>query len=137
MTGSPPATAAPVHRDTQEQGEHPFIADEGNGLKELWQEAVQLDKDYEKLQQAVRDGRRTFPQDLDNPVKVSIADCSLDSGGRLTFRNRIWVPNHEPLRTKIVQLLHNSLLSIHPGRQGTVALVARAFFWPNFMAYVQ
>ena len=53
MTGSPPATAAPVHRDTQEQGEHPFMADEGNGLKELWQEAVQLDKDYEKLQQAV------------------------------------------------------------------------------------
>ena len=56
MTGSPPATAAPVHRDTQEQGEHPFMADEGNGLKELWQEAVQLDKDYEKLQQAVQDG---------------------------------------------------------------------------------
>ena len=137
MTGSPPATAAPVHRDTQEQGEHPFMVDEGNSLKELWQEAVQLDKDYEKLQQAVRDGRRTFPQDLDNPVKVSITDCSLDSGGRLTFYNQIWVPNHEPLWMKIVQLSHDSLLLIHPGRQGTVTLIACAFFWPNFMAFVQ
>jgi len=73
------------------------MADEGNGLKELWQEAVQLDKDYEKLQQAVQDGRRMFPQDLDNLVKVSITDYSLDSGGRLTFHNQIWVPNHKPL----------------------------------------
>ena len=32
------------------------MVDKGNGLKELWQEAVQLDKDYEKLQQAVQDG---------------------------------------------------------------------------------
>src|SRR6266496_437589 len=78
-----------------------------------------------------------FPQDLDNLVKVSITDYSLDSGGHLTFHNWIWVPNHEPLWMKIVQLSHDSLLSIHPGRQGTVTLIARAFFWPNFMAFVQ
>src|SRR5436190_20437815 len=40
MAGSSPAIAAPAHRDTQEQGEHPFMADESNSLKELWQEAI-------------------------------------------------------------------------------------------------
>lgn len=106
-------------------------------LRQLWQEAKLADPDQERLVEAVREGRRTLPSNLDEPVKLSIADCSLNDQGELLFRGRRWVPNHEPLRTKLIQALHDSTLTAHPGRNGTVALVARQFFWPNFVSDVR
>jgi len=47
------------------------------------------------------------------------------------FRERLWVPEMELLRTKIIQDIHDSRACGHPGRDNTGAIIARQFFWPN------
>ena len=45
------------------------------------------------------------------------------------FRNRLWVPKR--LRTGLVQATHDSLVHVHPGREGLYAILARQYFWPR------
>lgn len=140
--------AMPAHSTTQSGGQQPSQEQtnhtqrvpavlNNNEIQQLWRDALQQDTDYERLSQAVREGRRTFPADLTVPVKVSISDCSMDNQGALLFRKRHWVPNCEPLRTKIIQAMHDSTLTAHPGRTGTVQIVGRHFFWPNFITDIR
>ena len=85
----------------------------------------------------VRRGDRVFPADLVLPVKVLVLDCVLDDNGYLRFRGRLWVPDYEPLRTAIIQELYNSALTGHPGKNGTIIVVSRDFFWPNLQITVK
>lgn len=106
-------------------------------LRKLWEEGRAQDKDFKQLTNAIRQGERVFPANLSSPVKVSVSDCTIDENGYLRFRGRLWVPNYEPLRTAIVQELHDSVLTGHPGKNGTIAVVSRDFFWPNLQATVK
>jgi hypothetical protein len=106
-------------------------------LRRLWDEGKAQDKDFEQLVAVVRQGKRVFPTDLASPVKVSVADCTIDDNGYLRFRGRLWVPNYEPLRTAIIQELHDSVLTGHPGKNGTITVVSREFFWPNLQTTVK
>ncbi|KAJ6436495.1 retrovirus polyprotein [Purpureocillium lavendulum] len=58
-------------------------------------------------------------------------ECSIDAGQRLWGRERIWVPNYEPLRTRLMQETHDSALAGHPGRDMLKSLLARRFYWPG------
>ena len=98
-------------------------------IEEQWNEAKEHDEALAKLTTAVREGQRTFP--AGTGVKVSISECSLNTKGELLFRDRRWVPDSEPLRTRILQEIHDSALTGHPGRESMYALLARQFFWPN------
>ena len=75
----------------------------------LWIQAKAYDDSYSRIKQAVADNLRTFPRDLG--LKVTIADCKIDEQGHLLHRDRQWVPDYEPLRTKIIQQCHDSMLS--------------------------
>jgi RNase H-like domain found in reverse transcriptase/Reverse transcriptase (RNA-dependent DNA polymerase)/Integrase zinc binding domain/Chromo (CHRromatin Organisation MOdifier) domain len=106
-------------------------------MLQLWEEGKRIDVDHEVLIKAVRDGKRTFSSDLEEPVKVSIADCTLTTDGSLLFRGRRWVPNHEPLKTRLIQETHDSVLAGHPGRNGTIGIMRRHFFWPNMQTDIR
>jgi len=106
-------------------------------LRNLWEEGKAQDKDFSRLVSAVQQGDRVFPADLVSPVKVSVSDCVLDDNGYLRFRERLWVPDYEPLRTAIIQELYDSALTGHPGKNGTIAVVSRDFFWPNLQTTVK
>ncbi|RDA84009.1 hypothetical protein CP532_3143 [Ophiocordyceps camponoti-leonardi (nom. inval.)] len=115
-------------------------------LHSLWQFTASRDTIFQEVLRCVARGDRSFPPSL--RLKVQIADCHLDARGRLRFRGRLWVPGApvatdadarkapldlqglDQLRGRIVQLIHDSHLVGHPGRDGTAALVARDFFWP-------
>jgi hypothetical protein len=63
--------------------------------------------------------------------------CLVDDKGRLQWRNRVWVPESEPLRTGIVQIAHLSLQTGHPGREVPTELAVSyeasyivAHLWP-------
>lgn len=84
---------------------------------------------------AVREGRRKIPANLH--LKVSIAECEQDSCGRLTYRNQIWVPSGNELRTRLLQVVHDSPIHAHPGREALFATVARRFFWPGISRDIQ
>jgi hypothetical protein len=100
-------------------------------LEELWTEAEENDQTMRTIKSALQKGERALPAELKN-VRVSLADCSLDNQ-KLLYRNRRWVPQSEPLRTRIIQETHDSAMSCHPGRSAMVNMVARQFFWPGFV----
>ncbi|KAM4061074.1 integrase core domain-containing protein [Hirsutella rhossiliensis] len=110
-------------------------------LQQLWDETAEKDSIFRAAYKAVRDRERVFPPWLG--LKIQISECAIDAGQRLTFRNRIWVPGgsgekgnqeeaeKDQLRTRIVQQSHDSVAAGHPGREGTLAIVARRFYWPG------
>jgi hypothetical protein len=103
-------------------------------LEELWEQAETQDKVLDELKQAIQENRSKFPSRL--KIKVSISECELEHG-KLLFHGRRWVPDSEPLRTRIMQETHDSILTGHPGREMTYALIARRFFWPNIASDIR
>ena len=93
--------------------------------------------DFERLVTAVRQGERVFLANLASLVKVSVLDYKINNNGYLRFRGRLWVPNYKPLRTAIIQELYDSALIGHPGKNGTITVVSRDFFWPNLQDAVK
>ena len=108
---------------------------EAHEVEQLWEEAELHDHAYQEMATAVRTEQKKFPSRLG--VKVSISKCSLSNEGKLEFRGRRWVPTSEPLRTKLIQETHDSMIGGHPGREVTAALMMRQFFWPNMLADVR
>ena len=49
--------------------------------------------------------------------------------GFLAVNNRIYVPNHNDARLKILRARHDSLLAGHPGISKTLELVSRDYIW--------
>ena len=107
----------------------PFTDD--NSLQTLWQQALQTEDIGTAFLQAyntILNNQRQFPIELG--LRMATGECEI-LGGLLKYRERIWIPNHEPLTTQIIQKIHDSFLSGHPGRDATIALVSRKFFWPG------
>jgi hypothetical protein len=50
--------------------------------------------------------------------------------GALTYEGRIYVPNHELLRSRVISLCHDNPESGHFGILKTTELVSRNFYWP-------
>ena len=73
---------------------------------------------------------RTKQQSFSPSLKgiVSISECKLDPEGRVRFRNRIWIPAYEPLRTALIQNAHDSHALGHLGRDRTIGILNRSFF---------
>lgn len=103
-------------------------------LTALWTQALQRNRRYWEARRAVLNGDRSFP--LDWGLSWQISECSVDPGKRLRWRNRIWIPFFEPLRTQIVQRIHDSPLAGHPGRTLTRDLVSREYAWPGLSDFV-
>lgn len=106
----------------------PFLDSEPK-LQHLWEEALSRNKRYWLLRNMVRDGIRQIPSQWGLPI--SISECAIDEGKRLLWRDRIWIPYYEPLRTAIIQQCHDSALAGHPGRDLLKAIVSRNFTWPG------
>jgi hypothetical protein len=106
--------------------ENPFTT---ASLQELWSEGLQKHNRYWLIRESVQRGDRRLPSQWGLPITLS--ECSIDEGQRLCWRERIWIPQHEPLRTKIVQETHDSTLTGHPGRDMLKSLLSRRFYWPG------
>ena len=83
----------------------------------------------------VKKSERQFPPEL--KVKASIAECHIDPRGLLLFRDHIWVPASEPLRTKLIQETHDSHITGHPGRDSTFVILSWRFYWPGLSQEVR
>lgn len=107
---------------------------EAQDLVRQWEEARREDETYRAVVQAVTKGARRLPTAL--KLKVSVAECEVIDG-ELYFRRRRWVPESKELRTRIIQETHDSLITGHPGREATAAILARQFFWPGMLQDVR
>ena len=83
-------------------------------------------------------GEKGFPPDLAHKLTANIAELTVAADSILRGReNRVWVPNYEPLRTKIMQQLHDSHLTGHPGKDTMVGMILRRWFWPKLRESVR
>ncbi|MBD2359459.1 DDE-type integrase/transposase/recombinase [Tolypothrix sp. FACHB-123] len=106
------------------QGEVLF---ETETLQGLWDRALERDDSYSAKVAAVRAGARLFPPEANS--RLQVADCGFNAQGSLTWRGVLWVPKWEPLTTALIQRVHDSPLSGHPGRNTTFKLLRRDFHW--------
>jgi hypothetical protein len=116
--------AAPVHPGNSDLEGHQQLL-----MEDLWTTALDQDKSFDEIKRAIEEGKRRFPLEL--KLQVTIAECSLDEKGRPRFRERLWVPDYEPLRTRIIQNTHDSVVTGHPGRDLLVSILSRRFYWPG------
>lgn len=98
-------------------------------MEDLWTTALEQDQDFSEIKKAIESESRRFPPQLQ--LQVTMAEGSLDEKGRPRFRERLWVPNYEPLRTKIMQDTHDSVVTGHPGRDLLISILSRRFYWPG------
>ena len=101
-------------------------------LSQLWDQALEcpdIINPYLQAFQTIQNNERQFPRELD--LRLSTGECHISDQNILHYRDRIWIPNFEPLTTGIIQNIHDSYLSGHPGRDATITLVSRKFFWPG------
>ena len=96
--------------------------------EELWARAVEEDPEYRRLRQEVASEIRQW--NAPRPHNVSISECVVE-GGMLKFRGRRWVPDFEPLRTRILTSFHDGLDVGHPGREAMLHSLSQEFFWPK------
>ncbi|KAF8688056.1 hypothetical protein RHS03_09828, partial [Rhizoctonia solani] len=66
-------------------------------------------------------------------IKKAFKDYKMEAG-LLFYQGRIVVPDVGTLRTDLLCIFHNSPLAGHPGRQQTLELVSRNYYWPGIRA---
>ena len=98
-------------------------------LQQLWSAAQAADEAYSLLLEAVRNRQQSAPVELRH-LKLSMNDFK-SQRETLLWRDRFWVPDNEPLRTRILQETHDSVLTGHPGKEGMYGILSRRYFWPN------
>jgi hypothetical protein len=128
------AVIAPIDmRPIREQEDVPIATGdtifESPELQLLWNRAITEDESYQRIHQAVANKDRAFPPEL--KLTVQLPECKIDTNGAVTRRDVLWVPDWEPLRTKLVQDTHDSHITGHPGRDSTLAILQRSYFWPD------
>jgi hypothetical protein len=56
--------------------------------------------------------------------------------GLVYYKGKLYVPNDRALRKDIVASCHDSALTGHPGKNGTLELVNRYYWWPRMNGFV-
>ncbi|KAI0992859.1 hypothetical protein K3495_g15326, partial [Podosphaera aphanis] len=98
-------------------------------LEQLWQSALSNNERYWEARRIIQSDGRIFPNEWG--LQWQVSECSLDHAGRLLWRDRLWIPYYEPLRTRLIQLTHDSSMTGHPGHYATRDLISRFCAWPG------
>ncbi|QRW25068.1 Retrotransposable element Tf2 protein [Rhizoctonia solani] len=99
--------------------------------KELQQQikaALDQGKSLEEILQFLQNKSKAPPS-----IKRAFKDYQMESG-LLFYQGQIVVPDIGDLRTDLLWIFHNSPLAGHPGRQQTLELVSRNYYWPGIHA---
>ena len=123
-----------VDTGKDERNEGPRCQTERSELEQQWDAALQNDPNYQLAREAITKGERRFPVALQ--LKCSIAECEVKDN-LIHYRARKWVPANEPLQTRLIDEVHTSLATGHPGREITYKILARDYFWPGMSAMIR
>ena len=61
---------------------------------------------------------------------LALRDCE-NRGGYLWYQGRLYMPDHVPLKLRLIQNHHNAPAARHPGRAKTLELLTRSYYWPK------
>ncbi|KAF8752408.1 Reverse transcriptase (RNA-dependent DNA polymerase) [Rhizoctonia solani] len=99
--------------------------------KEL-QRQIELSLDQDKSLEEILQFLQNEPKALPS-IKRAFRDYKMEAG-LLFYQGRIVVPDVGTLRTDLLCIFHDSPLAGHPGRQRTLELVSRNYYWPGIRA---
>ena len=90
------------------------------------------DPDLQHIIAAKRAGHRRIPWHLINGkgIRVELKDCEIYND-LLYIKNKLYVPNVESVRAKVIEDIHGSLPGGHAGKHGTYHKVHLWYYWPN------
>ncbi|KAH7483616.1 hypothetical protein FOMA001_g6895 [Fusarium oxysporum f. sp. matthiolae] len=71
----------------------------------------ETDEDLQSILQALKDGAPRHP-------KITLAECTIIQD-RLLYRDRIYIPDYDPLKTALLKASHEHPIAGHPGRART------------------
>jgi hypothetical protein len=62
--------------------------------------------------------------------EISLSECDVHDG-RLYYQQRLYIPNDDNLRLRLLQSHHNVPAAGHPGHAKTFDLLRRRYYWPT------
>ena len=71
---------------------------------------------------------------------LPLADCTIqekEGQDRVMLHGRLWIPDCEDLRRRVIEENHDPPLIGHPGNANTYARVRKMFYWPKMNADVK
>ena len=77
-----------------------------------------------------------WPKALRKELRISMTDCKLIRD-RIYYRDRLFAPPDDELRTQIVYRTHSTGPAGHPGRVKTLDLISRTYWWPRLSRDVE
>ncbi|KAF8751545.1 hypothetical protein RHS01_08514 [Rhizoctonia solani] len=90
--------------------------------------SLDQDESLEEILQFLQNESKAPPS-----IKQAFRDYKMEAG-LLFYQGRIVVPDVGTLRTDLLRIFHDSPLAGHPGRQRTLELVSRNYYWPGIRA---
>ncbi|KAF8754939.1 hypothetical protein RHS01_05438 [Rhizoctonia solani] len=90
--------------------------------------SLDQDESLEEILQFLQNESKAPPS-----IKHAFKDYEMEAG-LLFYQGRIVVPDVGTLRMDLLRIFHNSPLAGHPGRQRTLELVSRTYYWPGIRA---
>ena len=70
---------------------------------------------------------------LENPKP----NWSVNSDGFLRHHDRIYIPDSNDLRLRVLRYKHDHILSGHPGQNKTALLILQDYTWPGLREFVK
>ena len=105
-------------------------------LIDLWVEARNHNTTYQEVVEILEKSKaRSLLSQL--KLQVSLSKYNINHQDYINYRNRTWVPEYEPLRTRLIQQAHDSILTGHPGRNKTYILVSHKYYWLNMSSDIK
>jgi hypothetical protein len=104
----------------------------GNGQLPLDQDiskATKTDAFAQNILTMVREGKQYCRE-------LSLSECQKQDG-RLLYQQRLYRPESDPLRLRILRSHHDLPAAGHPGRAKTFDLIKRRYFWPSLRRDVE
>jgi hypothetical protein len=69
------------------------------------------------------------------PIKSSLSDWKIEDR-KLFYQNQCYIPDSDGIQKLIVQEIHDSPMTGHPGRDSTLEMVQRHYWWPRLHHFV-
>jgi hypothetical protein len=99
----------------------PTIQDQQEEIQQLLKKGTQEDENTASVLSAIKQKKNRHPF-------LQLAQCQAKEG-LLYYRDKIYVPEYEDIRTKIIRQYHDNPSAGHPGRTKTFELVSRYYCW--------
>jgi hypothetical protein len=74
---------------------------------------------------------KTAPKALTNGTAMWEED-----NGFVYYKGRLYIPNDRKLRQDVVKSCHDAILAGHPGKNGTIELVSRYYWWLRMAGFI-